>query len=436
VLLTVSIGKSDPAKAKPLANKEWARFAIWLKDHGLEPASLLKGDLQTLLAGWMDRSVSLARIEALIGRGAALGLALEKWQRAGFWILTRSDPDYPERLKRRLRSDSPAVLFGCGNKSLLSRGGIAVVGSRDASVEDLGFTEKLGQSAARQGYSILSGGARGIDQSAMLSALDSEGTAVGVLADSLLKSATSSAYRKRIMSGDLVLISPFNPEVGFNVGNAMSRNRCIYCLADAAVVISSTPDKGGTWNGALEDLRAEWVPLWVKRNSSTRSGNPELVEKGARWLPDDLDTLGRLLNSSQPPAGNEARRDLPLLTPDLRQPSALGTEGRASENIIGDNEVVSELLPEAVAEQPRGASPRLAGVDFYSLFLVSIGDITSAAPMTVDEIAKRLELKKAQASAWLKRGVGEGKIKKLTKPVRYQFSTARRQQASLFGDNG
>ena len=78
MLLTVSFGKSDPTKAKPLSNNEWARFAIWLKDHDLEPASLLKGDLQTLLAGWIDRSVSVPRLEQLMGRGTALGLSLEK----------------------------------------------------------------------------------------------------------------------------------------------------------------------------------------------------------------------------------------------------------------------------------------------------------------------------------------------------------------------
>jgi predicted Rossmann fold nucleotide-binding protein DprA/Smf involved in DNA uptake len=59
------------------------------------------------------------------------------------------------------------------------------------------------------------------------------------------------------MSGDLVLITPFNPEAGFNVGHAMARNRYIYCLADAAVVVSSAAGKGGTWSGALEDIEAE-----------------------------------------------------------------------------------------------------------------------------------------------------------------------------------
>ena len=164
--------------------------------------------------------------------------------------MTRSDTDYPDRLKRRLRLNSPAVLFGCGNKNLLNKGGVAVIGSRDADEGDLNFTQHIGKETALQGYSIVSGGARGVDQSAMMGALDNEGTAIGVMADSLLKATSSAKYRNKIMSGDLVLISPFNPEASFNVGNAMARNRYIYCLADTAIVISSTADKGGTWTGS------------------------------------------------------------------------------------------------------------------------------------------------------------------------------------------
>jgi len=436
MLLTVSFRKSDPTKAKPLSNNEWARLAIWLKDHDLEPASLLKDDLQTLLAGWIDRSVSVARLEQLMGRGTALGLSLEKWQRAGLWILTRSDPEYPERLKRRLRSESPAVLFGSGNKALLNKGGIAVVGSRDASEEDLAFTEKLGKEAATQGYSIVSGGARGVDQSAMLGALDIEGTAVGVLADSLLKSATSAKYRKRIMSGDLVLTTPFNPEAGFNVGNAMSRNRFIYCLADAAVAISSTPDKGGTWNGALENLKGGWVPLWVKHNTNTKSGNSKLVQRGARWLPDNLTSLATLLNGSSPTTAEEARPDLPLLAHGAERPTALEPEQDATEIPLPEGEA-PEALPQAAstAEHAAVASAHQVDQDFYSLFLVRMLDITAAKPMKADDIALRLDLKKSQTNAWLKRGVSDGKIKKVTKPVRYQSATAGCQQSSLFGEN-
>jgi predicted transcriptional regulator len=61
-------------------------------------------------------------------------------------------------------------------------------------------------------------------------------------------------------------------------------------------------------------------------------------------------------------------------------------------------------------------------------------DLSSAGPLTVEEIGRWLELEKTQVNAWLKRAVSEGKIEKLTKPVKYRMAFAGRRQASLFGD--
>lgn len=431
MLLTVSFGKSESQDGKPFSNSEWAKFAIWLKDHGLEPAVLLRGDLDSLLASWVDRTVSIARIRALLGRGAALGLALEKWQRAGLWVLTRSDQEYPERLKRRLRSESPAVLFGCGNKALLNTGGIAVVGSRDANEEDLAYTERLGAEAAAQGYSLVSGGARGVDQSAMIGALARQGTAVGVLADSLLRSATSSKYRKHIMSGDLALISPYNPEAGFNVGHAMSRNRYIYCLSDAAVVISSTREKGGTWNGAIEDIRAGWVPLWVKPSNDRDSGNRELAQRGANWFPEDMTSLSKLFGETHFASSQTLSNELPLLARDDERQAGSGNEKKTEASSITESQpppVSATVIPSVSVLESSAA----VNVDFYTLFLARFQELTSAAPMAVDDIAARLELEKTQVSAWLKRARGEEKISKLTRPVRYQITPEGQNQAALF----
>ena len=99
MLLTVSFGKSDGSKVKPLSTKEWARFATWLRSRNLEVSDLLTGDLRSQLCGWTDRSITLSRLESLFDRGGALGLALEKWQRAGLWIMTQWDPGYPERFE-------------------------------------------------------------------------------------------------------------------------------------------------------------------------------------------------------------------------------------------------------------------------------------------------------------------------------------------------
>jgi len=172
LLLTAYFAKARKEAVKPLTPKEWGRFALWLKEKSLTPEQLMMGRLGELLNGWSDKRITLERIEGLMDRGSALALAMEKWLRAGLWVMTRSDPDYPTRLKKRLRTDSPAILFGCGNRALLGGGGLAVVGSRNAVEQDLAYSRDLGATAANEGYSIVSGGARGVDETAMLGALE------------------------------------------------------------------------------------------------------------------------------------------------------------------------------------------------------------------------------------------------------------------------
>lgn len=52
---------------------------------------------QEKLTGWSDPRISQERILGLLARGHSLALAVDKWQRAGLWILTRGDADYPVR---------------------------------------------------------------------------------------------------------------------------------------------------------------------------------------------------------------------------------------------------------------------------------------------------------------------------------------------------
>ena len=383
LLLTVSLGKADREGAKPLSPGEWARLANWLQERGLDPSALLQNDFRDVLSGWDDRSILLDRLDALLGRGAALGLAVEKWERAGLWILARTDSSYPTRLARRLGPTAPPVLFGCGNRLLLERDGLAVVGSRDASEDDLEFSRCLGKAASQQGYSIVSGGARGVDRSAMKGAFDSEGTAVAVLADSLLRAATSVLYRRPLFSGDLALVCAVNPEARFNVGNAMARNRYIYCLADAAVVVASARGSGGTWNGACENAKAGWVPLWVKRTFDPASGNAGLIEQGVRPLPDPLESLATLFE--------------PLDEVSAPIPAGLYEEARSWD---APN---SEASP--IAERDSAKSELPEDLDFYRLFLARLTVATAEGPLSDAVIAKRLGIAKGQVQKWLKRGV-------------------------------
>lgn len=407
LLLTAYLSKPAKDEPRPLAPMEWGRFARWLKEQGIAPEMLLRDDPARLLAGWTDRTVTLERVHALLNRAGALGLAVEKWQRAGLWILIRADADYPSRLKKHLQADSPPVLFGCGNRRLLDRGGIAVIGSRHASLEDLAFTTRLGAETASQGLSVISGGARGVDETAMLGALAREGTAVGVLSDSLLRAATSAKYRPSLLNDNLALISPFNPEAGFEVGNAMARNKYIYCLADAAIVIAADREQGGTWHGAVENLKHGWTPLWVKPHPDPASGNAELSRRGGRELPAESCDLVALCVRETVPAVDHSHALVAEPAPLTLKPHDTSTP--ATDTVL-DN------------------------LDFYQLFLRRLRTLTAKAPATDQELLIRLDIGKPQLRDWLKRAMEEGQVKKLSKPVRYQWRSTRPEQNSFFAN--
>jgi len=459
LLLTAYFNKASNTAVRPLTIKEWGKFALWLKDKGLRPESLLTGKVVEVLAGWSDNKITLDRLEQLMNRGSAMALAVEKWSRAGLWIITRSDADYPQRLKRHLKNDSPPILFGCGNRSILNQGGIAVIGSRNTSEADLTFSRELGIKTAQSGFSIVSGGARGVDETAMLGALESEGTVIGVMADSLLKASSSRKYRQHIMNNNLVLISPFYPEAGFSPGNAMQRNKYIYCLSDSAVAVHSGT-KGGTWNGAIENINKQWVPLWVKETQDSEAGNAQLVAKGGHWLPQSIDafTVDSLLIDLPSTSAREAT--------DLFSKSAEASDSPVSDSLSArepasgyqpeEAPVVSEPIASQVEEaeksihstEEKGAAKptttdnpvpeveaaeqdeptKLENVSFYGLFLLKIQTLCQQQALGIDELISATDLHKGQLTIWLKQAVEEGKVNKLNRPVRYQWAENKQQE--------
>jgi predicted Rossmann fold nucleotide-binding protein DprA/Smf involved in DNA uptake len=142
------------------------------------------------------------------------------------------------------------------------------------------------------------------------------GVVVGVLADSLERAALARENREALMDCQLVLISPFDPSAGFNVGHAMQRNKLIYALADASLVVNSDYEKGGTWTGAVEQLkRLRFGPLFVRSGADAPEGNLALLKRGALpWPePEDASALRHLLTESHKsvPAVAE-QEELPL----------------------------------------------------------------------------------------------------------------------------
>src|ERR1022692_2777573 len=253
LLLCGELGQRGGNGLKPLGLRQYNNLATWLKTEGLRPGDLLTSEGRTRLSGLQAAEVNSDRVAPLLERGAALALIVERWERSGLWVISRSDPGYPERLKRYLGQSSPPLLYGVGSKDLLDRGGLAVVGSRDRSEEDGEFARRVGEQCGKQEIALISGAAKGIDRDAMSGALEVGGCVLGVLAEGLSKTATSGQYRSGLVSDHLTLVSPYDPDSRWFAYTAMERNKILYGLSDAALVVASSADSGGTRDRSEED---------------------------------------------------------------------------------------------------------------------------------------------------------------------------------------
>jgi len=103
-------------------------------------------------------------------------------------------------------------------------------------------------------------------------------------------------------------MTPYAPSAGFSVGNAMGRNKIIYALSKAVVVVRSDEGSGGTWAGAVEALRNKTSNVISWTGPGTGPGNAELVAQGARDLPN-IDSLPEALDSDAAKAGRQPTGD-------------------------------------------------------------------------------------------------------------------------------
>lgn len=429
-----------------LSPGEYKRLARHLREIQRQPADLVSTDASEILQTCQP-IVNEDRLQRLLGRGFLLSQVIERWQARAIWVVSRADPEYPRRLKARLREDAPAVLYGCGDMSLLENGGLAIIGSRHVDDSLIDYTTALGQLAARAGRTIVSGGAKGIDQAAMRGALEAGGKVSGVLADSLEKTAMNREHRNLLLDGQLALISPYDPSAGFNVGNAMQRNKLIYALADASLVVSSDLNKGGTWAGAVEQLdKFNFVPVYVRSTGESSNGLDALRKKGALpWPnPQDVDSFAEVFNAPISSSVTSPQSDLSLFsgTPTpativlLAPPLSSKTESDASASM---DAAAEKQAPARVPEAPQPANsgtadpveskessqPVLTPADaVFSAVRAAIQQIL-LVPMKDVEVAAELNVSNAQAKAWLQRLIEDGVVEKRKKPVGYVLKQKR-----------
>ena len=294
------VGSRGP-RAQILTAGEYRRLAPWLASLQSEPADLLEPGADRLVAqcgGLIDET----RLRQLLNRGFLLSQAVERWRTRGIWVVSRADAAYPPLLKKRLKNDAPSVLYGCGLQEIMHSRSFAIVGSRDVTEPLIEYTRRTAALVAGAGLTVVSGGARGVDRAAMNGALEAGGTVVGVLPGDLERTVMNREFRNLLLEERLVLVSPFDPSQRFTVAQAMQRNRVIYALAESGLVANADVNRGGTWAGAVEQLKKYSVPVFVRANGDPSAGLEALLARGARrWPePEDPDVINAIIRQGSP----------------------------------------------------------------------------------------------------------------------------------------
>jgi len=228
-----------------------------------KPVSDLDRDLEDtdLMALGYSRDMAL-RIVSLLEEEELLDRYLAKAWQADCLPLCRVSPLYPQRLKQRLGLDAPGCLWAKGDLSILDGPKAALVGSRDLSPVNGEFAREVGRQAALQGYTLVSGNARGADRAAQDACLDAGGRVISIISDSLAQ----KSLKERVL-----YLSEEDFEVEFSAQRALSRNRCIHALGEKTFVAQCAYQQGGTWDGTVKNLRLGYSPVFVFDDRSPAS---------------------------------------------------------------------------------------------------------------------------------------------------------------------
>jgi DNA processing protein len=314
---------------------------------------------------------------------------LRRVAEAGGSVLTPEDKEYPERLREIY--DPPAVLWIRGDVEMLSRPGIAVVGTRQPSPYGAGMAELLARDLANRGLVILSGMARGVDTAAHKGAIEAGGKTVAVwgtgidviypkenkkLAESIVATGGTivSEYplgtfpapqnfpiRNRILSGMsvgvLVIEAAEYSGTRITARCAMEQNRDVYAVPGNVTNKNAWGPNTLIKQGAK--LTATWEDVWEDLPSQVRL---QLEDELAAQRPDESKAGGTASLFSETPLTEHER----LVMERLRHDEATQLDDLIErlEAELGSAEIFTALFELEIA----GRVKQLPGKNYVRTF--------------------------------------------------------------------
>jgi DNA processing protein len=252
----------------------------------------------------LDRGCDAARLRAAIDWLGGEGHGFVAWD----------DPDYPAALLET--QDPPPMMYCVGERALLSRPALAIVGSRNATPQGCADAAAFAAALAQAGLAIVSGLALGIDAAAHRGALAQGGRSIAVVGtgpDRVYPARNRDLAHALAAQG--LLVSEFAPGTPPLRANFPRRNRVISGLARGVLVVEATLSSGSLITARLAAEQGRDVfAIPGSIHSPFSKGCHRLIRDGAKLVETAQDILSELrlpAAAPPPPPHSEAAIDEP-----------------------------------------------------------------------------------------------------------------------------
>jgi DNA processing protein len=322
--------------------KYWLGFSL-VPDIGPRRLAHLLSVFGDIAAAWTASEAHLRQagierrpLENLLHLRARIDLDAEiaKVARAGAWLVTLADDAYPALLRQV--PEAPPVLYVRGTLEATDAQALSIVGTRKATAYGREAAHELAAQLARDGITIVSGLAHGIDAAAHSGALDGGGRTLAVLGCGIdrVYPADNRSLADAIAAHG-ALISEFPVGMPPDGRNFPRRNRIISGLALGVLVVEAPENSGAliTATVAAEQGREVFAVPGNIFNPSSRGSN-RLIQDGAKLVMGVDDILLEL---------NLALRNVQTQAAAERIAPANATEARLLENLSADPVHVDDL---------------------------------------------------------------------------------------------
>ena len=291
----------------------------------------------------------------------------EQIEAQGISVIIQTDEEYPRRLREI--EQSPPVIYMLGDLTAEDEWSVAVVGTRRVTAYGRQVAEEVAGTLARNGITVVSGLARGVDSISHQAALDAGGRTVAVLGSGLDRIYPPENRRlAEAITANGALISDYAPGTPPEASNFPPRNRLISGLSLAVVIVEAGQTSGALITaGFAADQGREVFAVPGNITSPGSKGTNRLIHDGAQPLLNPEQVL-EALELTMVAEQRTARVVLPADAVEAQLFDVLGREPLHIDEIRTKTEIPIEKVTATLAlMELKGMVRQVGGMQYVAL---------------------------------------------------------------------